>query len=297
MTPRGPAQVEVYRELPPERAYVEVGFFSARAGDDDKSVVETFRKRAAKLGCDAIVIGGDEGGDDDADFGGGSRARKKKKSTPMLRATCAVWAPEPVAEAKPPAPAATEAAEPKAAEPAQVEPVSTEKPDGAGGFLFGQSIEEAQTGCKDLRRRWKQVKGGRYTCSLAAKAGDVPTLMRLGFCGGRLCEVTLESDRADPALAWQDQFNQARESLVQKYGQPKKAEAELPDGCGGDGLPICIVEGRAKLSSEWWWTSGERLIQKLVPAEGGKGIVQQLVHSKWPLDPPAQPVPAPDSSG
>jgi hypothetical protein len=283
MRPRAPEQVEIYRELPPERPFTEVGFFSARAGDDEQALVAAFRKRAAKLGCDAIVVGSDAGADE---F---ETRHAKKKGPPMLRATCAVWTPgQPLAQAELPEPE-PEAAEPKSAEPTEVEPAHLEKPDGAGGFLFGQSIEEAQSGCKDLRRRWKQIKVGRYTCSLTAKAGDLPTLMRLGFCGGRVCEVTIESDRADAALPWQDQFDQARELLAQKYGQPKKTVAELPDGCAGDGLAPCVLDGRAKLSNEWWWSSGERLIHKLAPADSGKGIVQQLVHSKWPLDPPAQP--------
>jgi hypothetical protein len=293
MRPRAPEQVELYRELPPERPHAEVGFFSARDEEDDKPLIAAFRKRAAKMGCDAIVIGGSADMDDDEFEGMGAKKKKKKKGAPMLRAACVVWTPEePVAQVKPPEP--PEAAEPKAAEPVAVEPVATEKPDGAGGFLFGQSIEEAQTGCKDLRRRWKQIKGGRYTCSLITRTAEPPTLLRLGFCGGRLCEIIVESER-DPALAWEDSFKQAREPLVQKYGEPKKTEGELPDGCGGNGLPDCIADGRAKLANHWWWASGERLVQKLVPSESGKGVVQQLVHSKWPLDPPAQPAPDPDA--
>jgi hypothetical protein len=113
-------------------------------------------------------------------------------------------------------------------------------------------------------------------------------MLRLRFCGGRLCEVIVEADRTDASVPWQDHFAKSREPLVQKYGEPKKAISEVPADCGAEALSTCVAESKAKLANEWWWPSGERVVHQLAPDDAGKAAIEQVVYSKWPLDPPAE---------
>jgi hypothetical protein len=185
-------------------------------------------------------------------------------------------APEPVAEAPPTEPTP--------------EPVS-EKPEGAAGFMFGQPLDMSQKMCRDAKNRWKQVKGARYTCT--GTGAGLPPMLRLRFCGGRLCELIVEADRANATVPWDEHFKQSREPLVQKYGEPKRATAEVPPECAGEALSKCVIEAKSKLVNEWWWPSGERVVHQLAATENGKAAIEQVVYSKWPLDPPSEGEAAP----
>ena len=275
MAPRAPEQVQVFNDGEPDRPFQQVGVLSARGGEPG-AVIAAFQKRAGRLGCDAIVVSAPQ-----APPGG--------RGQPVTQAACVVWSgEEPVAKAPPPK---EPEPEPVAAapEPAQTEP--PEKPDGALGFLFGESLEDAQKKCKDMKHRWRQVKGARYSCGATPRPNAEQPLVRLRFCEGRLCEVTVEADKSD--VEWQNHFNQSRDALVQKYGEPKKATSEVPAECTPEAFNACVADARVKLVNEWWWSSGERVVQTLAPSENGKGAVHHLVHTKWPLDPPAAGEPAP----
>jgi hypothetical protein len=269
--PKAPEQVELL-DSEPERPFLVIGVLTGR-GDNKDEVVTAMRARAGKAGCDAMVTVASGGSEDG------------QRGAPKHQAACVIWTEGEVMAKKEPEKKPEPPPEAPAEPPPATEPVASEKPEGAAGFLFGQALDVSQKMCRDAKHRWKQVKGARYSCS--GTGTSLPPMLRLRFCGGRLCEVIVESDRTDAAVPWTDHFAKSREPLVAKYGEPKKATSEVPADCAADALSGCVAQAKAKLANEWWWSTGERVVHQLAPNEAGKAAVEQVVYSKWPLDPPA----------
>lgn len=273
LMPKAANEVEVFTEEMPGRTFVQVGLLTARQTEDQQMVISMMQERAAKVGCDGIVVA-------------------QPKGRGSIRAACIVFTE--AAEEEPKVAAKPEPEEPKEEAPPP-EPEPQPPPDGAAGFKFAQSVDEASKICKDAKFRWRQQAAARYSCSGAPVPIGVPATTRLRFCEGRLCEINVDAERADPAATWSDEFKQTRDALAQKYGDAKKTSDTLPADCGEAELAKCVKDGRAGLVAEWWWASGEKIVERLGNGEKANSVVVTLTYTKWPLDPPAGAEAAPAS--
>ena len=93
MTPRSPAEVEVFLTQKPSRPYVEVGLLEARQEstmslDGQSGIIAELREEAAEIGCDGLIVTGD------ADEVTGHADKQGGYVTELkgYRAVCIVWA-------------------------------------------------------------------------------------------------------------------------------------------------------------------------------------------------------------
>lgn len=284
MTPRDPSTVGMFQTGVPDRPYTEVGILSARQSSqysvsDLQDIVDAMRKRAAQIGCDAVVITGSDKevvGSSTTSQGTGSGSVHTLEG---IKGVCIVYESADVT---------TAAAAPPPAEAPKLEPTASEapapgpKPDGAAGLIFGQPLDEVQSACTSAKLKWAKIKGARYSCSGTPKSVGMPAVLALRFCDNRLCEINVEPQSSDA----QETFRTIQSALVRKYGKAKKTTENVPGDCASDQLATCLADSRATLNSEWWWDSGERIIESVERAESTGGVLVRITYSKWPLDPP-----------
>jgi hypothetical protein len=114
MQPRPPQTVEMFSSGPPHRPYVDVAYLEAEqessySVDGTSDFIAQLRERAARMGCDGVVLGGVTNAPDAV----ASITADINASRKGITATCVMYLPEAVAQS--PAPAAPAAAPPPAA--------------------------------------------------------------------------------------------------------------------------------------------------------------------------------------
>jgi hypothetical protein len=121
MQPRPPYTVEMFSSGPPQRPYIDVAYLeaeqdSAYSFDGTSDFIAQLRERAARMGCDGVVLGGVTNAPDAV----ASVTADVNASRKGLTATCVMYLPETVAATPPPAAAPP----PPAAAPSAPEPSS-----------------------------------------------------------------------------------------------------------------------------------------------------------------------------
>jgi hypothetical protein len=91
MTPKAPADVELYSSSPPKRPHIDVALLEAvqdDSGEDHDEMLAKLRESAAQMGCDAVFVGGLSYRSGDPNLGQLFDPNKH-----VLRATCMVYVP------------------------------------------------------------------------------------------------------------------------------------------------------------------------------------------------------------
>lgn len=164
--------------------------------------------------------------------------------------------------------AATAAPSPEARPAPKAQP--SKAPNSAAGFTFGWAVDRAKRACEDAKQTWS-ANGGDFGCSGPATASGVGEI-RLAFCKGKLCRITLKSTPEDGA--WAAAHRELRSKLEAKYGTPEGGGTVGAPECK-DRLEDCLRDGRAKMSANW--TFEDDVTISLVtgtPKEGGPPAVR-----------------------
>jgi hypothetical protein len=143
-------------------------------------------------------------------------------------------------------------------------------PDGAGGFRFGQQLDEAASTCSAASFEFTQAGPTSAHCGglpspLAFKASAELTLCREGVCGIALV--------GDPSLSGTSQVNGfigVAAALAKKYGQPYERSSSLPAECKGEALQGCLDGGRIDLKQTWQWSESSISLTLSKPPNAGK---------------------------
>lgn len=130
LAPRDPATVELFTSGAPPRPHVDVALFEAEESssfsvEGTPEMLGHLRTRGARLGCDAVVIGGMSSRDPGlADTE--SWLVKNPKSRKGIYATCIVYVDEPPAGYAAAAPVVAPPAAPAPAQPPMAAPATSE---------------------------------------------------------------------------------------------------------------------------------------------------------------------------
>jgi hypothetical protein len=125
-------------------------------------------------------------------------------------------------------------------------------PEGAAGFRFGFTPEQAQLVCEKAGNAYlgTPTKG---SCSGAASNLGAPATVELTFCGQAICQirVTLLPDEAN----YVDFYKSLGSSLKQLYGAPFSKTSKTTRCATPEQLPTCVVAKTAIITFEWRWQS------------------------------------------
>jgi hypothetical protein len=141
-------------------------------------------------------------------------------------------------------------------------------PDGAVGFVFAHTPEEAGAICSGAGHQWGPSGENHFRCSGTPTAMGLPASALLRFCRGKLCAVMVTVQPASQGGAvWSKALLQIRTALVQKYGQPDDSRSSVPGDCAGEKLYGCLSQGRAQVVLEWAWPEGEKIKLRMAKPE------------------------------
>ena len=127
-------------------------------------------------------------------------------------------------------------------------------PEGALGFSFGWSPEQARKACEDANGKWLAV-GVRRTddlshCDLRILTLDREAMVILEFVNGRLAEITAyitDYPNGDGIK----EFYRVEKLLVGIYGLASKRVAEVLGTCGNRVLRECLSDKSATFDMNW----------------------------------------------
>jgi hypothetical protein len=129
-------------------------------------------------------------------------------------------------------------------------------PDGAAGFAFGTSLEEAQKTCEAAGYGWSP-SGNEWTCSAAPMSVGFEAVVNVRACSGQVCAISLIHR---PQEDWPAFIGETKDRLVAKYGVPTESDDMVPRTCRAPReFAACIERGELKLRFSWAWPSGERV--------------------------------------
>jgi hypothetical protein len=202
-------------------------------------------------------------------------------STATVSGTAYFCEGDPSAETAAPATAATT----EEAKPAG--PRMTEPPEGAGGFKFAQSVEEAQAACTRGGGAWK-LEGDQGSCSSTPVSVGSTASASLGFCGGKVCRIDIAASPPNAELL--AKYEELYKALRKKYGIPMKDRAELPAECSSD-VNACVSGGKAPQGATWKWPNAFQIDVGLSSTSNAAAAVRLTYRNP---DSVAKEAPGPD---
>jgi hypothetical protein len=126
-------------------------------------------------------------------------------------------------------------------------------PDGAGGFKFGMTEDDARSACESSNHAYAATEPRRASCDGAVSAVGAPATAGLTFCDGKLCSITLEI-APTPQEALLQAILRWKGALVERYGGPTSSSGDVPLECQDD-VNACLLDRRAKVAVVWSWPS------------------------------------------
>lgn len=161
---------------------------------------------------------------------------------------------------------------------AKVEPLK-EPPDGALGFEFGMTINEAEAACTGAQHRWSG-SGRAYGCDGTPVAIGLPARTRLNFCDGRLCRVIVfATPSSSRDSSYRQEFERFEQTLTRKYGGASKTTRTIPDWCRHE-LLKCLRNKEATWEERWAWPNGQTVLLTLERGKERPAIV--IVYHRDP---------------
>ena len=135
------------------------------------------------------------------------------------------------------------------------EPSGTPKEDApvsAAGFDFDTTADQARQSCEGAGKTWTS-SGQDAFCSGAAKSLGFDAQVKLLFCDGKVCRISIERP---PSENWWASLSQLMDVLTKKYGRPSSADAGVPPECQKDpAFMDCLEASKVFLHYEWRWPS------------------------------------------
>jgi hypothetical protein len=163
-----------------------------------------------------------------------------------------------------PAPATAPAAAPATAPAPAAAPSFKDPPQGAGGFLFGEKVADAQKRCTGARLKWS-LNGDDADCSGTLVAIGSSARTRLHVCGGVVCGVdVLVSESGDRIVP---KYDELYDKLENKYGIPQQRRAPVDQACAAN-LQACLEGPAAPAPAAWRWPDGNVVEAKLAVVSG-----------------------------
>jgi hypothetical protein len=150
-------------------------------------------------------------------------------------------------------------------------------PSGAGGFEFGVQEADVQRVCEGAGHAYSIIAANEGACDGLALDIGAKAKARVRYCAQKLCLVSIEVEREPKATLLQT-FWRLKGALVEKYGDPTKAEAALPADCF-DELGTCVANQRVKLHFEWQWPSRYGIVTSAVRNDATKAVVVHIDYS------------------
>jgi hypothetical protein len=157
-----------------------------------------------------------------------------------------------------------------------------EPPNGAMGFTFGWSSNQAKTTCAELHGKWspsKKLGGGKTTgCDLHVPALGHDVQAALGFVDDRLVWISADYEPEQGSVI--GEHTRVGELLVESYGIPSGRKSIVQDACGGQAsFALCLAKKQAEF--EMWWDFKNHQYHILLSLTGfPKGrIVLSLLYS------------------
>jgi len=104
--------------------------------------------------------------------------------------------------------------------------------------------EAAQQACEGAGKTW-DGSASQAECSGATTDLGFAASVRLNFCKGRTCGITIQHK---PESAWSSAFVELKQALVAKYGEPTESKSVVPGWCGSETQFVaCLQEGSLRL--------------------------------------------------
>jgi hypothetical protein len=149
------------------------------------------------------------------------------------------------------------------------EPQQKSGPRVAAGFRFGMSEGAAERVCAGTGRTFRSGDGF-HACDGAPPGVAQANSVELKFDTRGLWSI----DVVLPASAqWKRSFVQLREGIVKRYGAPVRTNDEVPERCAPEAEAAgCAERGEIKVSTEWQWPDGGRLVLRIPPVPGPLAI-------------------------
>ncbi len=146
-------------------------------------------------------------------------------------------------------------------------PTDSEPPRGAGGFVFGVPLADAEKACRDAGHEWAPGSAEQaHTCSGTITPMELPARVELLFRADKLTAATLVVTSPRSPV---DVFGKLGGVLRAKYGDPKSAKDDTPAACEKS-VPECLNDGRMTALRGWTWKSGEAILLSVGPRDGAK---------------------------
>jgi hypothetical protein len=108
-------------------------------------------------------------------------------------------------------------------------------PEGAVGFSFGQSPEEAAGVCTQAGHEWTPAHEAHFRCSSTPTAMGLPASSLVQFCSDGLCAVRVTIRPAsEDGRVWTNAILEIQKILTQKYGKSDESDNSIPSACRGE---------------------------------------------------------------
>ena len=232
---------------PPSRPFREVGYLEARqqsmySQDDESVVLKNLREQAAHNGCDGVVVQRA-----DTVAGGGYVANGNGVATVTTlrgyRGVCIVFTG------------------PKSGGGTH------EEPEGAVGYKFGDSVEQAATACSRAGGKWTSVEG-KNSCDQVPSAVGFAGRAELTFCSDKLCALEIVAPFQNPTddLVL-ERWRNTKRLLEAHYAGPTGGSDNLPPACTGR-LLDCLENKQVEFQLLWEWNSGTRIAMSVAGPRG-----------------------------
>lgn len=147
-------------------------------------------------------------------------------------------------------------------------------PEGAGGFKFTMTAQEAERACTTPGYTWAR-NDDQATCSSTIVNVGAPARAVLSLCGGKVCAVrVLVREEAQKLLG---RYDELYRTIHGKYGQPAIQRLPVPAACAAD-LAACVSSGQAPQGAEWRWADRHTIRMRLIADEGAPVIELEYLH-------------------
>ena len=157
-----------------------------------------------------------------------------------------------------------------------------EPPKSAAGFDFGSDPAKVRKDCEVAGYTWTAPSEKTGVCSGPATDVGFAASVRVDFCDGKSCRVTLVHR---PESRWAAIFTDLRESLTKKYGEPRLLSGSVPEECRETAKFMeCLEDGSLRMQFAWSWSTREHIDLSLGKPAKGTGPVAISIRYDHPTD-------------
>jgi hypothetical protein len=145
-------------------------------------------------------------------------------------------------------------------------------PSSAGGYDFGQSVDDARAACVSGSFKW-EGDVPRFRCSGTPVDTGLSASAKLSVCKGEICRIELEAGLTEGDTDPMQRLTKVLDKLKELYGAPTRHDVLVNSSCSGPALTACLEDHSAYFRYEWRWRSEEQVVLSLgskPPKEGSR---------------------------